>query len=149
MPEKTANIEKKLKKLGLSQDAVRAAWPAWWSEEAEFSPSALNELKFSLARKLGLAPTSLFDEGDAVFLWDGDAKFKGLSTESQSEKKALVSFGTSIGRLLIRASEPPSHQANPGIPGADLRAVIINSGAPCVRLSDLLALSWSIGIPVV
>lgn len=149
MPAKSATIEKKLKRLGLSQEAVRAAWPAWWSAEAEFSPSAVNDLKFSVARKLGISPTSLFDEGDAVFSWDGDAKFKGLTAESPMEEKALVAFGTSISRLLIKATEPPAASMDAGISGSELREAIIRSGAPCVRLHDLIALAWAIGIPVV
>lgn len=149
MPEKAAKIEKKLKELGLSKDAVQAAWPAWWSEEAEFSPSALNELKFSLARKLGLSPTSLFDEGDATFLWDGDARFKGLTTESSAEKAALVSFGTSVGRLLLHATDSPSYNPETRIVAGELRAAILRTGAPFVRLSDLLGLCWSLGIPVI
>jgi len=149
MPEKAATIEKKLKGLGLSKDAIQAAWPIWWSEEAEFSPSALNELRFSLSRKLGISPESLFDEGNAKFLWEGDARFKGLSAESQSEKTALVSFGSSIGRLLIQGTNPPSYRLSVNTTGEELRSVILQAGAPSVRLPDLLALSWSVGIPVI
>ncbi len=79
MPANSEKIEKKLKQLGLSKEVIKAGWPDWWSEEAEFSPSALNDLRFSLSRKLGLSPSSLFDEGEPKFMWPGQAKFKGLT----------------------------------------------------------------------
>jgi hypothetical protein len=148
MPAKTANIERKLKGLGLSDDVIHAAWPTWWSEEAEFSSSALNELRFSLSRKLGISPDSLFDEGNATFLWDGPAKFKGLDAETDSEKAALVSYGSSVGRLLAQAANPSQYQiARPS--AQELRKLILESGAPFVRLVDVLGLCWALGIAVI
>ena len=49
--------ESGLQQLGLSDAAINAAWPEWWSEAAEPSPSASLDLRFSLARKLGLGCT--------------------------------------------------------------------------------------------
>ena len=38
---------------------VDAVWPAWWSDEAEGSPSAQTELRFGVSRRLGIDPRSL------------------------------------------------------------------------------------------
>src|SRR5437588_12250307 len=63
-------LRQKLLHLGLTRQAVDAAWPAWWSEEAEASASARVELRFSVARKLGLDPRSLLeDPSQPRFVW--------------------------------------------------------------------------------
>ena len=41
-----------LRNAGFSAAAISAAWPSWWTEEAEESPSGRAELRFALARRL-------------------------------------------------------------------------------------------------
>lgn len=53
------SLRARLRATGLTARVVDAAWPAWWSEEAEDSASAMAELQFTLARKLGMSPSSL------------------------------------------------------------------------------------------
>lgn len=150
MGEKVENVKKKLKSVGLSDEVVRAVWPSWWSEDAETSTSALNDLKFSVARRLGLAATSLFDEGDATFVWHGAPKFKGLTSRTQLEKSALNAFGSSIGHSLIMGAEEQSeNQSGRLADGVEVRASILRSGAAFVELGELVTLSWALGIPVV
>jgi hypothetical protein len=135
-----------LKTLGLSDHAINAAWPEWWSDSADASASARAELRFSLARKLGLDPQSLFDMGEPKFIWKDEAKFKRLTTETSTERAALVSFGASIGRALIAATPP-----GPSIMGISphlLRESILKSQR-FIRLTDLLGLCWAMGIPVI
>ena len=81
MTESAADFKTRLiQSTGLSQSAVAAAWPEWWSKDAESSPSANVELRFSLARKLGLDPRSLIaDEAEPLFVWDDAARFKGFT----------------------------------------------------------------------
>lgn len=149
MGEKTTDLKKKLSSAGFSQDVIQAAWPTWWSEHAERSPAALNDLKFSMARKLGISTSSLFNEGDAVFTWKGQAKFKGLTAEATEERQALTAFGSSIARLLLMCVKQEDH---PSLEKADpfaLNTAILASGRPFVRIQDVLALSYSMGIPVV
>ena len=62
MTEPALVLKRRLQDVGLSGPAINAAWPRWWSEAAEASSSARAELRFSLARKLGLDPSSLLDE---------------------------------------------------------------------------------------
>jgi Zn-dependent peptidase ImmA (M78 family) len=144
----TANeLKHRLIRVGLSYAAINAAWPVWWSEAADASPSAKAELRFSLARKLGLDPHSLLEEdGEPRFVWrDDEARFKHLSGESEHERSAITSFGTALGSVLIAAtaaSEILDLQAG------KLRDSIL-SVKPVVGLRELLALSWGIGIPVV
>src|SRR5437763_15405090 len=92
----------RLHTTGLSDSAIRAAWPVWWSEDADNSSSARAELRFSVARKLGLDPRSLLDDADSPrFVWKQNARFKRLSGETDTEKGMLSSFGTALGRLLL------------------------------------------------
>jgi hypothetical protein len=140
-------LEEKLVRSGLSRDAIRAAWPAWWSDDAVASVSAFNDLKFSLSRKLGIAPTSMFDEGDAVFIWHGNAKFKGLGVQTDLEHQALVGYAIAVSKLVFACSNfPPDRKLQQTAPDA-LRSAILEV-TPFVGLSQLLGLAYSMGIPV-
>jgi hypothetical protein len=135
-----------LRRSGLGRAAIDAAWPDWWSPEAEGSESAQAELRFSLARKLGLDPRSLLQD-DVRFVWRDEAKFKQLSTETVDQRAALSSFGVSIARALV-AGTPAIDFAPIGLESEELRfAILINR--PYVELGDLVAFCWGVGIPVV
>lgn len=140
-------FRKRLKTIGLSDPAIEAAWPEWWSDAADPSPSARLELRFSVARKLGLDPQSLLDEeGQPRFVWKDEARFKHLSGESELELAAISSFGKALGALLIAAAGHPQFPLV-GTSAATLRRAVLTERA-YVRLADLLALGWSAGIPV-
>lgn len=146
--ENTNQLRSRLKKLGLSDLAVKAAWPRWWSDEADSSASARVELRFSLARKLGLDPHSLLDDQQQPrFVWRDEARFKHLSGETDIEQSAITSFGKAIGSVLISAS--PAAVPITGASAQELRQAILSDKQPYVRLVDLLSLCWSTGIPVV
>lgn len=138
-------LEAELRRAGLSDQAIKAAWPSWWSDEVEGSPSGRAELRFALARRLGLAPKALLGER-VDFVWKSKARFKYLSTEDQTQQDAITSFGASIGRLLIRAT--PQEAVIGEIPALDLRNAILG-GNDLVHLESLLATCWSVGIPVI
>ena len=145
--DNAAALRSRLRAVGLSSQAIRAAWPAWWAPEAEASVSARVELRFELARRLGLDPRSLIDPAaEPSFLWRG-GRFKRLAAESQREQWAISSFGTTVGRLLLQASadgEPSLLARGPGL----LRGAILDAGSPFVSLEDLLALAWAAGVAV-
>jgi hypothetical protein len=134
-----------LRELGLSSSAIDAAWPQWWSKAADASNSAQTELRFSLSRKLGIDARSLIDDAPR-FVWKDEAKFKRLTAETGSEQAALISFGASVGRALIAATERVDFSLSdePGF----YRQAILRSNRH-VGLSELLALCWGLGIPVV
>lgn len=137
----------RLTTIGLSDPAINAAWPEWWSDDADHSSSARLELRFSVARKLGLDARSVLDEdGVPRFIWKDEARFKHLSGESDLERAAISSFGRSIGALLTAGSSVGQF-ALIGTTAATLRSAVLSS-QPYVRLVDLLSLSWSAGIPV-
>jgi IrrE N-terminal-like domain len=139
-------LKLRLRKIGLSDPAITAAWPGWWSHDAEASTSARTELRFSLARKLGLDPSSLLDEGEPRFVWHDEARFKHLSGEGALEQAAITSFGRALGNFLINAT--PSHFPLGNTNALLLRKTLL-AYQPYVALSDLLLFCWSIGIPVV
>ncbi len=146
MPQEAKKLRRELKKLGLSTPAIEVAWPGWWSDDAENSASARAELRFSLARKLGLDPRSLLEDEEPRFVWRDEGKFKRLSSESDVELAAISSFGASISRALVAATK-----AGPSIEGVDVQRLreSILANQPFVRLVDLLALCWGVGIPVI
>jgi hypothetical protein len=134
-----------LKDAGLSDQAIRAAWPSWWGDDAESSRSGRAELRFALARKLGLSPKSLLGER-VEFIWKNDARFKNLTAVDSNEQAALASFGVAIGRLLLRAT--PAFQLIEGMEATQLRDAIL-AGRPVVDLLGLLNTCWALGVPVI
>lgn len=147
MTESAADFKARLiQRTGLTDDAVTAAWPDWWGQEAEVSASANAELRFSLARKLGLDARTLLGEQEPRFIWNDAARFKGFSGDPQGERPVISSFGTALSRLLLEATP------NPGVfepmTAAQLRQLLLN-GRPHVGLLELLMASWSMGIPVI
>jgi hypothetical protein len=140
-------LRRKLRQLGLSDPALQAAWPTWWSEDAEASPSAVSELRFSVARKLGLDPRSLLEASDGPrFLWKDEARFKHLTGESEAEQSAMTSFGSALARLLAGASVDP--KSNETLTAVRLRKMLLGT-APFIGLAELLQAAWALGIPVV
>ncbi|PYX27360.1 MAG: hypothetical protein DMG80_18770 [Acidobacteria bacterium] len=102
MPEKLGGtLRRRLSALGLSKAAIDAAWPKWWSDDAQTSASARLELYFSVARKLGIDPKSLTEGETPRFVWQEQARFKHLTSETPEERAAISSFGRSVGALLL------------------------------------------------
>lgn len=146
MDASSRKLKKELKRAGLSDHAIEAAWPSWWSDDAAASPSARAELRFTLARRLGLAPRPLLGER-VEFVWRDDARFKGLpSFASDMSKEALTSFGMAVTQHLLRAtSEGPIFS---GLEAREIRRLLIDMSGQA-DLQGLLALCWGIGIPVI
>lgn len=147
MTSDAQSLRWRLQRLGLSDSAIKAAWPSWWSDDAEQSPSAQAELRFSLSRKLGLDPRSLLDEGEPKFVWRDEARYKNLSTESDIDRAAITSFGVSLARALVAGVAEKVFPLE-GVKAEQLRHSIL-ARKPYVRLIDLLGLCWAIGIPVI
>lgn len=137
-----------LRELGLTEAAISAAWPSWWSDEADHSTSARAELWFNVARRLGLDPRSLLEDGRPRFLWHEEARFKHLSGESELERAGITSFGRAVASILILATPNPSRTIK-GVPAADVRGLVLDNTQTYVRLLDLLAFTWAVGIPVI
>jgi hypothetical protein len=139
-------LRSRLKSLGLTDAAIRAAWPRWWSDDAERSASAQAELRFGVARRLGLDPRSLFDDERQPprFRWRDEARFKHLSGERPEELAGIVSFAQSVATVTAAALRAEPRQLGTA---RDLREQILASGRPYVELLDILTLSWAVGIP--
>lgn len=149
MTQETArNLRRRLTQAGLASTAIRAAWPRWWSDEAERSVSARVDLRFALARNLGLDPRTLLDaQQSPVFLWNDQVRFKRLTAPTDVQRDSIASFGHALATLLVAATRPGASVINTSASG--LRKLVIDGGAPFVRLVDVLSLCWSIGIPVI
>jgi hypothetical protein len=140
----SSKLFQELRKIGFSNDAIEAAWPSWWSDDIAASPSGRAELRFALARKLGLAAKPLLGER-VEFVWKDSARFKHLTTQDAVQQNILSSFGVAIGRLLIRGV--PAGHGFTGLSPLELRESILSS-APYVDLQQLLATCWALGVPV-
>jgi hypothetical protein len=141
----SVKLKKDLRRAGLSDQAIEAAWPTWWSDEADGSASAEAELRFAIARKLGVSPTALSDDR-VEFVWHDTARFKHLSGEGAAQKAALASFGVAVGRLLIQGT---GHIEPVDLPEASVLRDAILRVSTFVDLSALLATCWGFGIPVI
>lgn len=139
------HLRVELRRAGIANAAVDAAWPQWWSSDAEGSVSATAELTFTIARRLGLSPRDLLN-GDARFVWRDETKFKRLTATASREEHALSSFGCALARTTIagtRATGPiPTYSAS------YIRAAMLEHHA-YVDAGDLLSLAWALGIPVI
>lgn len=145
--EDAGQLRSRLVRVGFNGLALDAAWPSWWTQEAESSPSARAELRFSLARKLGLEPSSLLEDDAAPrFVWK-EVRFKHLSIETDQEKAALASFGMALAAVLAAAAGPSNSLA--GVSASSLRGTVLRTGTPFIRLVDLLSTCWAVGLPVV
>lgn len=135
------------KSTGLSESVINAAWPTWWSDAAQNSPSAQAELKFSLARKLGLDPMSLISD-KPKFMWSKNAKFKSFSGDTLNESPAISSFGVSLSKMLFQAT--PHNSDLGGYSALEIRkAILASSSYNFIQLTDLLSLLWGVGVPVI
>jgi predicted nucleic acid-binding protein len=145
--ETAHQFRQRLKGFGFTDPAIDAAWPNWWSDEADTSVSAQAELRFSVARKLGLEPQSLLEDRDQPkFIWRDEARFKRIAGETELERAGITSFGVTIANFLIAAT---ASLAQPPIMTASGLRELILQRQDFVRLADILSLSWSIGIPVI
>lgn len=138
------DLVRELRRAGVSLSAIRAAWPRWWSSAASESPSARAELRFTLARRLGVAPKPFADSNRVEFVWRDSARFKHLRGESEAQKAILAAYGESIAKLLL-LTEP---QQRFDVPASDIRSAILKS-QDYVDLASLLSMCWAVGIPVV
>src|SRR3712207_2921575 len=117
-------FRRRLQLLGLSDSVINAAWPSWWSDEADASPSARAELRYSVARKLGLDPRSLLDDDESPqFVWKDVARFKHLTVETDTEMWALTSFGKTLGAMLLSATKASTSIG--GRSAGELRSAIL------------------------
>ncbi|MCS3761590.1 ImmA/IrrE family metallo-endopeptidase [Bradyrhizobium centrosematis] len=146
MDDDSSKLFKELRKAGFSRAALKAAWPAWWSDELASSPSGRAELRFALARRLGLAPKPLLGER-VEFIWKDSARFKHLSTQDATQQDILSSFGVSVGRLLLSATAGAT--ANLADLSSDQIRNSILKSAEYVDLQHLIATCWALGVPVV
>ena len=110
--------------------------------------SAQAEMRFSVARRLGLSPKSVVGERQPEFVWRNNAKFKGLSKYGESEQVALTSFCIALGRYLEKGvPESTTSLENLADPAIVRNSVLARS--PFVSLPDICAVCWDCGIPVV
>lgn len=147
MTESSDQLKTRLiRRTGLTDSAITAAWPDWWTDAAEHSPSAQTELRFSLARKLGLDARSLVEGDEPRFIWNDSARFKGFSGNPNVDKPVIGSFGTALTKMLLQGVAHTTDYLQ--FSASELRRTILDSRLN-VGLIELIKTAWSLGIPVV
>lgn len=141
------DLTREMRKAGFSQAAIDAAWPSWWTDEAEASPSSRAELRFALSRRLGLSPKPLLGERVEYF-WDDTARFKHLRAQSERERSTIASFGIALGQELIEATTEPRGSNWRDVRALELRKVLLRNNE-FVDLRALVTTCWAVGIPVI
>lgn len=111
MVQSPEQLRVELRRAGIANAAIDAAWPQWWSSDAETSLSATAELTFTVARRLGLSPRALMD-GEAKFVWRDETKFKHLTAAVSEDQAALSAFGRAVGNALLRGCHRPERDAS-------------------------------------
>lgn len=139
------SVARELQNAGITRAAVDAIWPEWWSADAEQSISATTEVRYTIARRLGISPSSLMG-GSPEFVWRDDAKFKNLGDTTEAERAVVTSFGVSVGRALLTAA--PSARHRPGTTALAIRSALLTSESS-ISLREILRACWDLGIPVI
>ena len=85
-------------------------------------------------------------DGQVEFIWKDEARFKHENTADFTQHAALISFGKSLARLLVKAT--PHSMSFDDLGALHLRNEILSSH-PNVNLQGLLAFCWGVGIPVI
>lgn len=143
------HLRSRLHSFGLAEAAIDAAWPRWWTDDAEMSTSARAELRFGVARKLGLDPRSLLEDADEPrFMWVHEARFKHLVAEDEKERAGITSFGRAVASALTAALGEEPAASLYGRSALALRQAVLAGDRPYVDLADLLAVCWGLGVPV-
>ena len=145
----TAGFRQSIERMGYPRKTVDAVWPEWWSAEAEASKAAQTELRFTVARRLGLRPTTLFEDAPE-FVWQHEAKFKGLSAYNARERAAITSFGQAFTQTLLPGVNAPTQ--GPSIVGLApeyIRGAMTRDNDAVVDLAGLCLLCWGLGVPVI
>lgn len=151
-----ARLETKLDKLlerlqeaGFDRNRLRAAFPSWWSAEAETEPGALLELKIALSRRLGLELSSLLnDNAELCLAAPKSAKYKlRVGTDANSLKPATASL-TAVARVVSVATSHLPRSGNFQDPFS-VRKEILQAGANWLSFGTLLVFCWRSGVPVI
>ena len=145
MDAERKKLTDELRRAGISKAAIEAAWPSWWDGALAASPSGRAELRFALARRLGLRSQSLLGER-VEFVWNNEARFKHLTAEDEATQAAMTSFGMAIGKSLLQSvAEGPAMGA---ISAERLRDALL-ARRPFADLGGLVSTCWALGIPVI
>lgn len=143
------NLYHRLSRIGLTRPYVKGvALPEWWDDKAAQNPAGYAEALLYLSRHLGLALESLQDDSKPLALRDfGLCKFKKTTGTNDDELALARAIGTRAAQLAATAMAKPFR----GLPASalEIRLQILDRGASCVGLKELLDYCWSIGIPVV
>ncbi|PCI54475.1 MAG: hypothetical protein COB36_09920 [Alphaproteobacteria bacterium] len=140
--------QKLLETTRLSAPIIDAAWPDWWDQADEGSISAQVELRFSLARKLGLEPQSLLNEDTPRFAWKDSGKYKNFSGDEEHEKPAISSFGISVSNLLLQSLKERQVTGGLDLSASSIREAILST-KPHIGIPELLTFLWGISVPVI
>lgn len=140
----------RMRGAGVSRKFLRRVMPDWVTPGAERSPGALDELKVSLARRLGLDLRALIERDAVEFAVPAHVRYKGARAVSDAGARSpFVAYCAAVARGVASALARDS--SVPARAGADERAAILSDAAvKWVSLNALLRRCWEdLGVAVV
>jgi hypothetical protein len=129
----------------LTAAKIKKLQPDWWDDELISSPSAVQQLKISLARFFNFDLRSVLDDQAKLISKDFNCRYKHSVDKTPEQIKISTSILHGLAETVSMAvsreyQELPSPQ--------EIRQNILDSGKKWVDLSSLIDLCWSNGIPV-
>lgn len=140
---------RRLARLGFTRAYIRDyALPDWWDDAIGLSTAGYMQSLMILSRRLGVDFDSLMDAGVPVrFGTFGVPKYK-LARDTRCEEVArVVAFASNVARTVCWTLREEPKCVVPS-DGAEIRRALLESGAPCVGLENLLDWCWRKRIPV-
>ena len=144
-----AHLYERLAAVGINKRYVRAiALPAGWSDlAADANPAAYAQALSLLAQNLNLNLPALQNDA-APLVWQecGPTRFKRRADMQEESLAVARCLASRAAQVACRATTAPV----PALPASAsaIRNAILETGAACVGLANLLDYCWSNGVPV-
>lgn len=138
----------RLHAAGIDRKYVRDTVLAeWWHDEIALEPVGFSDACMQISRCLGIQIASLRQTDVPLrFSAAGPCKFKKREGTDQVELSVVKAIGVRLAEISIAAFDPPT--VTQPVTASQVRQAILDRGAACVGLAELLDYCWSIGIPV-
>ena len=147
-----SDIYARLEGLGLPAKWVKSQLlPGWFEDEMAAIPATRAEIEIHLAQALGLQLTTLRAPDEALrFVASPQVRFKSHRDAPADKRHLARALGARLGHLAIEGiQEAPCLPRLTLSSAHQIRAEILNGGAPWVGLQEILTFCWSNSLPVV
>jgi hypothetical protein len=147
---KVTELLSRIKDAGIPAKFLRSMMPDWVNSTAERVPGAIDELKVSLARRLGLDLASLLDRNVVEFAIPGHVRYKGAKKiDEAGSTSPYVAYCSAVARSVSAAISGPSSKPDRS-GGAERALILADKSVKWVSLNALLRRCWEyFGVAVI